>query len=207
MTRALTPLALALLLLAPAAAAHTTASSADGKLRVVVGQLNEPVVTYSKSGLDVCLTQNTTAREPVTANPGDLVATLRSPSGGELSLPLRAQFGRAGCYQFEEPYILTEPGQYVLDLKGTAAGSPVDLRGVKAGGPVADQGNITFPQQVPDLRGLQAQVTALQARVQQLEAADAAEATKPAKGAPLPMAALLLAALALAAVAARRRQA
>ncbi|MEA3191431.1 MAG: hypothetical protein QOD77_2013 [Thermoplasmata archaeon] len=222
MTRALLLLATALLVLAPVASAHTTVTSADGKVRMVVGLLNEPVVTYSKTGLDVCFTNNTAAREPLTVNPGDLTATLVSPGGKTLQLPLRTQFGRAGCYQFEEPFILTEPGQYVVDLVGTASGSALNAQDVKAGGSVLPQGNITFPADVPDLAVLESRVAAMQAQMQamnqthatkvqsmesRIKALEAKLADEDSKGAPMPTGVLVLAMVLGAAMLARRRAA
>lgn len=174
-SRLLTPLlaaALAAAIVAPSAAAHTTVFSSDGKYRIVVGQLEEPVVTQQKTGLDLCFTLNTTAREPVAIDLSAVQATLVSPGGEELSQELRTQFGRPGCYQFEKPYVLTEPGQYTLSLSGDLNGTALAFTGVNAGGTVEDHEEIRFP---------------------------AAEAED--KGAPLPAAAWLIVGLAaLAAV-------
>jgi hypothetical protein len=190
--------ALAAALAVPAATAHTTVFSTDGKVRVVVGQLAEPVVTYATTGLDVCFTANTTARTPITTvDPLAVIAVLRSPAGDELSMDLRGQFGRPGCFQFSEPYVLSQPGQYVVDLSGTVNGTAVAFTGVNAGGAVKDRGEITFPDEgVASNLALQERLAALEAQVESLEADEA-------KQAPLPTAALL--AVGLAALAAVRR--
>lgn len=188
-SRLLTPLlatALLAAVLAPTAAAHTTVFSDDGRYRIVVGQLEEPVITRQKTGLDLCFTLNTTAREPVSIQVADFQepaghATLVGPGGEELSGILRTQFGRPGCYQFEEPYVLTKPGQYTLSLKGQVNGTAIELSGVKAGGAVLDQDDLLFPAAAEPNGG----------------------SVEDAKGAPLPAAALLM--VGLAALAAVRR--
>lgn len=220
-------IALALLAIAPAATAHSTYYSTDGKLRVVTGQLNEPVITYSKTGLDLCVTRTTTAREPVTVDAAQATATLVSPNGQRLSQTLRGQFGRPGCYQFQDPYVLTVPGQYTIEVAGTINGTTVDLKGMLAGGAVGDQGIFTFPgTQVPSLEQLAARNQALEAtqtaqgrtiaQLQQdlaaarsdisaLRSSPAATTTKDAAGPAAPLLAVALVALAAALVAARPR--
>src|SRR5688572_14705786 len=121
--------ALAVALVAPSAAAHTAVFSADEKVRGSVGLLNEPVSTYAVTGLDVCFSQNTAApRAPVNvADPANFTATLRSPSGETHSVALEVPFGRANCLTFETPLVLTEPGQYLVDLTGSINGTTFDV--------------------------------------------------------------------------------
>lgn len=178
-------LALAALLLLPAASAHNTYYSPDNKYRVVVGQLNEPVITYSKTGLDVCFTTNTTARDPITFDTGGITATLVAPDGKVLTQPLKGQFGRAGCYQFQDAYVLTKPGQYKVNLAGSLNGSPVDLKDMIAGGVVGDETTLTFPDAgvssrqtlVTENAALTDRVNSLESRLKVLEGASS-------KGAP-----------------------
>src|ERR1044072_8904428 len=169
--RAAALLALALAATVPAASAHTSVFSADGKVRVVVGQLNEPVSTYAVSGLDVCFQENTTARAPIAGiNAGAISATVRAPNAAELKQDLKAQFGRAGCFTFSEPYVLTQPGQYVVDLTASINGSALDGKSGAAGGAVVARSDITFPDSsVPSNAELQGKVAALEARVATLE--------------------------------------
>lgn len=194
--------ALALAVFLPAASAHTSVFSADGKVRVVVGQLNEPVSTYAVSGLDVCFQENTTARAPIAnVNAGGLTAVLRAPNAAELKQDLKAQFGRPGCFTFSEPYVLTQPGQYVVDLSGTVNGSAVAVKDVKAGGAVVDRSDITFPDaSVPSDAELQGKVAALEARISALEAGHQDSGDKKS---PAPVAAWMM--VGLAALAAARR--
>lgn len=177
--------ALAAALVLPAAAAHTTVETEDGQYRIVVGQLDEPVITHAKTGLDLCFSLNTTARTPVTIDPFDFeepagFVKLVAPGGDELAMPLRAQFGRDGCYQFTEPYVLTEPGQYTVSLMGSINGTAVEVSAANAGGAVVDQDEILFPA-----------------------GADAGGGADDERGAPMPAAAWL--AVGLAAFAAIRR--
>lgn len=202
----------ALLLVAPAAA-HTSVFSPDGKYRAVVGLLEEPVVTYQKTGLDLCFQANNTARAPLSAvNPGGLTATLVSPDGERLTQELRSQFGRPGCFSFQDPIVLTMPGQYTVDLEGDVNGTMVDFTGVLAGGAVKDLGIVQFPNDDPTTAELaselvahgdaatKAELEALRARVQALESKPAAEP----RDAPMPALLAVLAVLGIA-VALRRR--
>lgn len=191
--------------LLPLAAAHTSVFTDDGRYRVVVGQLNEPVVTYAKTGLDVCFQANTTARTPLAAiNAGDFSGTLISPGGERLTQDLRSQFGRPGCFQFQTPYVLTEPGQYLADLTGVANGTAFDFRGVVAGGPVEDVSAISFPERVPTNLELAAEkadreeLETLRTRLQVLESQlDSRETTKASPWTGLTLVVIALAALAL----------
>lgn len=168
-------------LVAPAATAHTSVVTSDGQTRIVVGQLEEPVVTYQKTGLDLCFTMNNTARTPLSINPGDFEAPaghvrLRSPSGEALALGLRGQFGRPGCYQFTQPYVLTEAGQYTLEFKGVVNGTAIDFTGVAAGGAVQDASALAFPGALDQAtQDVAADVAALQARLAQVESDLAAQ--------------------------------
>lgn len=196
-----------LLALAPAATAHTTVVSGDGKVRIVVGQLDEPVVTHQKTGLDLCFTQNNTARTPLSIHPGDFESptgrvVLRSPSGQELAQSLHSQPGRAGCYQFADPYLLTEPGQYVVDLKGIVNGTAVAFTALAAGEAVQDSGTLAFPDDLDaDQQAFSQDLDALAVRVADLEAANQ---TKPSEFAPGASVALLVGVVALAARLRRR---
>ena len=190
-------------LVVPAASAHTSVFTSDGRIRAVVGQLNEPVSTYAVSGLDVCFQANTTARTPIAGiNPGSITAVLRAPDGPELTQDLRAQFGRPGCFSFTDPYVLTQPGQYVADVSGTVNGTTFSFTGVPAGGAVVDRAGITFPDaDVASDKDTQEKVAALESRIAALEARPTA--TAGSKGAPATAAAWLV--VGLAALAAARR--
>lgn len=214
---------LAALLTVPLASAHNEYETDDGKYRVVVGQLNEPTVTWSKTGLDLCFQQlppgemdEEAEGAPLTVNTGSLTVTLTAPNNKTLSQPLRGQFGRPGCYQFQDPYVLTVPGQYKVDMTGSINGTPVAFHGMLAGGAVKDQVALTFPDGgAPTNLDLSSESAALKNRVDTLEASNKelsqrvkaletkASAT-PSKGASaLPVVGLVLAVLAVALI--RRR--
>ncbi|HJQ93242.1 MAG TPA: hypothetical protein VJ874_03030 [Candidatus Thermoplasmatota archaeon] len=183
--------ALAVALAAPAATAHTTVFSADERVRGSIGLLNEPVSTYAVTGLDVCFSQNTAApRAPVElADPANFTVTLRAPSGERHSVAVEVPFGRPNCLTFETPLVLTEPGQYHVDLTGSINGTTFDAKDVKAGGEVVAREEITFPATVSSDEDLEARIAAL-------EAADG-----DGRGIPAPAAALVFVLLAgLAAV-------
>ena len=166
----------------PAASAHTRVDSADGTVRASVGLLNEPTVTYQQTGLDICFTENVTTspRPAVAVNPGNLTATLKAPDGKTLSLALEAQFGRAGCVTFADPFVPTQPGQYLVDFSGSVNGSAIVGTAVAAGGNVTDAGDITFPDNAVQsnlelqerIDSLTLQLTGLQTRLTALETAD-----------------------------------
>lgn len=194
--------ALAVALLAPMAAAHTAVYSADNRVRGSIGLLNEPVSTYAVTGLDVCFSENTAApRAPIAiANPGDFTATLKSPSGKTHTATLEVPFGRANCLTFEHPMVLTEPGQYLVDLSGILNGTTIDVTDIKAGGEVIDRGEITFPEALASDAEMQQRITALEAKVASLEA-DGGDG----RGIPAPAAALTFVLLAVLAATRRLR--
>lgn len=184
--------AFVLSLAVPAASAHTAVFSADGKVRGSVGLLNEPVSTYTVTGLDVCFSQNTAApRKAVNVtDPAAFTVTLRSPSGETHAASVEVPFGRPNCLVFEAPLVLTEPGQYLVDLVGGINGTTFDLKDIKAGGEVVAREEITFPARVSSDEDLEARIAALEAEE---------------KGIPAPAAALTFALLAVLAAVRRFR--
>lgn len=217
-------LAATLLLLVPAASAHTPVASADGQVTASIGLLNEPVVTYATTGLDVCFRTNAgtalsfgaTSTEVTENANANFTVTLTAPDGQPYVDNLRGQFGKPGCLTFDNPLVLTRPGQYLVELKSKAGavfnGTTFDVKEVAAGGAVRLQGNVTFPDEsTPDVRGLEQRIAGLQGEVDGLEAqlqqmqqasatADAGDEFAP--GAP---AALLMLGLAGLAAALRRK--
>lgn len=192
---------LALVVAAPAATAHSAIFSADEKVRGSIGLLNEPVSTYAVTGLDACFSQNTAAtpRPPVNIPDADndnvpdaeteFQATLTSPSGDVFEAALEIPFGRDNCVTFEHPLVLTEPGQYLVDIFGRLNGTIIDSKAVLAGGEVIAREEITFPANVSSDQDLERRIAALEADSD--------------KGIPAPAAALTFALL--AALAAVRR--
>lgn len=208
-SRLLTTLLLAALaagLVLPTATAHSPAHSADGRVRASIGLLNEPVSTYMSTGLDICFTQNTTTSpRPAIAisDLGTLQATLTAPNGETHTAPLSAQFGRTGCVTFNEPLVLTQPGQYKVALSGSINGTTFAATGINAGGAVRDRDDITFPDEglVSD-QELQQRIADLEARLATLEAEGDGEGSN---GVPAPAGALLLVGLVALAAVLRRR--
>jgi hypothetical protein len=200
---ALTLVALVAAVTAPAASAHTAVFSADDRVRGSIGLLNEPVSTYTVTGLDVCFSHNTAApRAPLDSlDPSTFTAVLKAPSGATHTEALVVPFGRANCLTFETPIVLTEPGQYLVDLSGSLNGTTIDVKDVKAGGSVIPREEITFPAQVASDEELEARITVLEDRLAALQQGQAGGEEE--KGAPAPVAALTF--VLLAALAAARR--
>jgi uncharacterized small protein (DUF1192 family) len=196
--------ALAVAVAAPAASAHTAVFSADNKVRGSVGLLNEPTSTYAVTGLDVCFTQNTAAspRPAINvANPGDFAATLKAPSGATFTAAVEVPFGKPNCLTFEDPLVLTEPGQYLVDLSGRINGTTIDVKDIKAGGNVTARDDITFPAKVASDEELQDRIASLESKVAALQA----EKSSDKKGAPAPIGALTFVLLAVLAAGRRLR--
>ena len=202
---------LCLALAAPAATAHTAIFSADDKVRGSAGLLNEPTSTYAVTGLDLCFTQNNTARTPITGfNPGALTVVLKAPTGETHTSVLSVPFGRTNCVVFDTPLVLTEPGQYTLDISGDINGTSFSEVGVLAGGKVRDRANITFPQErvIADheaqdrIEELEQEVASLRTDVQELQAGHDESSSN---GIPGPAPALLIIALAALVGLTRRR--
>lgn len=201
---ALTLAALVAAVASPAATAHTAVYTVDNRVRGSVGLLNEPVSTYAVTGLDLCFTHNTAAPRTALASldPDNFTATLKAPSGATHAAALEVPFGKPNCLTFEDPLVLTEPGQYLVDLSGTLNGTTIDVKDVKAGGEVVAREEITFPAQVASDEALQGRIAALEAKVAAMES-DGADADE--KGAPAPMAAVTFVLLAVLAAARRMR--
>lgn len=203
------------LLIVPAVQAHTTVGTPDGKYFLTVGNANEPVTTYVKTGLELTLTRNETGTRGAQV-PGqhlNMTATLISPSGKERSMPLRTQFGSVGVYNFDKPYILTEPGEYFLRVGGNIEGNPVSISKTLVGsGPVPAWEDAVFPAELmtPEqvearLKQLEAENAALKAQVSSLQSDVSSLKNAPKGNSPAPDLALLgLAAVGLVLVMRRR---
>lgn len=184
-----------ILLLVPSATAHSPAFSADNRVRASIGLLGEPVVVDAPTGLDICFTHNLQAGpRPVVdvAAPLDLHAKLIAPNGAVHEDDLKRQFGKDNCVTFLEPLVLTQPGQYLVELTGSINGTTFDARGINAGGAVQPRSAIAFPDQgIQSSVDLQARVAALETKISELE-----KRPSPAPG-PLLMVGLLAAAILL----------
>lgn len=199
----------ALLLAAPLASAHATAYSSDGQFKVTWGFLNEPAVTWTKTGLDLIITDNSTGG-PVDGAEKTLNATLLYNDQSH-PFSLSPQFGAHGRYT--DVITMTRPGVYKLHVTGSINGTAVDLT-IPAKEETHDVNGTYFPDPVGTpldvkqrIGDLQNQIDALR---EQLAAKSATPATvissPPAKPTPGFEAVLALGVLAVvAAVALRRR--
>jgi MYXO-CTERM domain-containing protein len=210
---ALALLAAALVVLAGPAAAHKTGYSADGKVRVTWGFLNEPAVTYTKTGLDLILRDNVTGA-PLEGAEKQVTATLLL--GGETHVfeGLAAQSGADKKGSYTDVVTLTRPGLYSLRVQGTANGSAVDVT-LPAQHEVKEVGETYFPdaaapsQLAQQVNDLQAEVAALKAdlKAQAETPASVAPQAPPSKGTPAPGLLPGLAVLGVAALLLTRRRA
>jgi hypothetical protein len=176
MLRFTLPAVLVLVLtLMPLVGAHTTVTTTDGKYFVTVGNLNEPVTTYTKTGLDLTLRANASGARG-SGIPGahlTLNATLIAPNNEEFTAPLAGQFGKPGSYSFQEPYHLTLAGEYFLRLTGRINQTEVNFAKILVGsGAVPAMEDTMFPDDVQNAKQLQDRITALEAKVTSLEADD-----------------------------------
>lgn len=189
MARYLLAALLGAVLLAPAASAHTTVTTPDGKYFVTVGNLNEPITTFVKTGLDLVVRANNSGVRGAGIGGLQLTlnATLLAPNAKTLSQPLRAQFGVAGGYSFSEPYFLTQPGEYFLRLTGKINQTTVNFDRILVGsGPIPSMDALHFPDSVSTpkeiedrLAALEAENAALKADVAALKANGAAKGSAP----------------------------
>lgn len=159
-------LALALVAV-PTAAAHKTAYTSDGKVKIVWGFLNEPAVTMTKTGLDLILTDNATGA-PITGAETTLQAELHIGDEEKELTGFKPQFGKPGAYT--DVITLTQPGLYVLHLSGTLNGTAIDVA-VPAAHEVEAIEETYFPEtNATDHQDLAQKVSDLEARVAALEA-------------------------------------
>lgn len=166
-----TVLALALgslLLLAPSAMAHETYESDDGEYLITVGSQGEPVYTFQVTNVDLIIREHLGDGErgdEVSGVHQTLTATLIAPGGEEHTDELTTQFGSEGRYEFNDGYVLTQPGIYTLRLEGSINDTPVD--GVyDLPHTIPSQSDIMFPDQglptAHDVAELQDRVAALE---------------------------------------------
>lgn len=178
------------LLFAPTAAAHASSSTTDGKYRITWGLLDEPAFAQQKNRLDLIIVDNETR-----AGIGGLEATglhLELKRGeeeydlGDLAVYRGAKsgaFAGPGNYTASKHVFLTQPGIYVLHVRGTINGSEVDLE-IPAAHAYESLSEISFPDEEAfpdaDTSELEAQVAALTARVAALEAKASTQSSTPA---------------------------
>lgn len=202
---------LVLMAAAGTAAAHKTAYTPDGKIKIVWGFLNEPAVTMTKTGLDLRLSSNETGA-PIAGAEKTLNASL--VYGDQVhDFALSASHGTAGAYT--DKITLTRPGLYSLRLVGTINGTEVDMT-IPGAHEVAAIEETYFPALGQGAGDADARIRALEAKVTALEGKLATQTGTPADVTPqggandVPAAGLLpaLAVLGVAAlVLARRRRA
>lgn len=205
----------ALLVLSPTAAAHKTAYTADGKYKVVWGFLNEPAITWQKTGIDLRITDNATGAG--VAGLQDAIEVHLKKGDHEMHLEdLAGQFGTVGAYT--QVVTLTQPGLYTLVIHGKINDTVVDDLEIPAAHEIHEVEDTFFPAtdespftEGPDAEddALLARLAALETEVAALKAKQATQSQTPAPlteqptttTAPVPGFGLLAAALAVVGVA------
>ena len=164
---------------APTAAAHASANSGDGKVRVTWGLLEEPGFTHEKNRLDLILRDPATGAGIGGVTP-DMITELSLHYGeeeydlGNVTVNRNVKsgaFAGAGNYTSANFVYLTRPGIYTLHIQGTINGSEIDLE-IPAAHPYEAMSEIMFPEEIeiggeaPDLASIEARLAALEAKAQ-----------------------------------------
>lgn len=158
------------------AAAHASANSADGNVRVTWGLLEEPGFTHEKVRLDLIIRD---------AGTGAGIGGLTADNVTELTLRYGEEeydlgnvtanrgvksgaFAGGGNYTSANFVYLTRPGIYTLHIKGTIAGSAVELD-IPATHEYEPMSEIMFPDEIEiggdgDTADLEARIAALEAK-------------------------------------------
>lgn len=160
-------LALLTLVLAVAgpATAHKTAYSADGKIKIVWGFLNEPATTMTKNGLDLRIQDNATQYAIPDLQSGLHVEMHYGDDEMEFH-DLAGQFGKPGYYT--GTITPTKPGVYTLHVMGTVNGTELDME-IPASHDVEAIEDTYFPEFKDPSAALAAKVADLEAKVATLD--------------------------------------
>lgn len=174
-----------LLASAGSASAHASANSADGKVRITWGLLEEPGFTNEKTRLDLIIRDVATSAGIGGLTPENV--TELSLRYGEEEYALgnitanrgvkSGAFAGGGNYTSANFVYLTRPGIYTLHIKGTISGSAVELD-IPATHEYEPMTEIMFPDEI-DIGG-GGDTSALEARIAALEAKAQTASTKPA---------------------------
>ncbi|GEM_PF-3169280 len=165
----------AILLAAPLASAHASMYTSDGRFKVTFGFLNEPATTWTKTGLDLIITDNATGG-PVDGADKTLNATLVYNDQSH-DFKLSPQFGTHGRYT--DVITMTRPGLYKLHVTGTINGSAVDLL-IPAKEATPDINDTYFPDAIGTPLDVKAQMAAMQSEIDALKAQIKTQASTPA---------------------------
>lgn len=174
---------------APAASAHKTAYTPDGKIKIVWGFLNEPAVTWTKTGLDLRISDNVTGA-PILGAADTMEVHFRIGDEEMHFEDLAAQFGTPGAYT--QVVTLTQPGLYSIVIHGTINGTTVDDMMISAAHEVNGVDETFFPKpsenpfETGNPSALSTEVAALKARIDALEAKIKTQSQTPATVTPQP---------------------
>lgn len=116
--------ALVLLAMSATAFAHNSKMVAEGRFRVSVGLVEEPIHTEERNGLDLAI-RRAGEKETVPGLEAGLQAEIVAPDGTtRRALPIRPRYQHPGRYTAD--IVLTRPGIYRVRVWGTLEGAPFD---------------------------------------------------------------------------------
>lgn len=192
-------LAFLALALSPTAAAHASANSTDGKVRITWGLLEEPGFTNEKTRLDLIIRDATTMAGIGGILPANITELSLHYGEEEYSLGnitlnrgvKSGAFAGPGNYTSANFVYLTRPGIYTLHIKGTIEGSEVDLE-IPAAHEYESMSEIMFPGEIEigaeptDTSALEARIAKLETDLAALKAELATQSQTPATLTPQP---------------------
>jgi len=140
-----------------------------GKLQFVVGWIGEPSLLGEPNGIDLRISDKASGN-PVEGAEKTLKATVAFGGGQPKEFPLKARFGQKGAYTAD--IIPTKAGAYIFTFTGTVGDQQVNEKFESGPGRFDDVQQLTdlqFPQPVPYVGDVTAQVQAADARASQAQ--------------------------------------
>ena len=140
-----------------------------GKLQFVVGWMGEPSLLGEPNGIDLRISDKASGN-PVEGAEKTLKATVAFGGGQPKEFPLKARFGQKGAYTAD--IIPTKAGAYIFTFTGTVGDQQVNEKFESGPGRFDDVQQLTdlqFPQPVPYVGDVTAQVQAADARASQAQ--------------------------------------
>lgn len=140
-----------------------------GKLQFTVGWIGEPSLLGEPNGIDLRIADKATGN-PVEGAEKTLKATVAFGGGQPKEFQLRARFGQKGSYTAD--IIPTKAGAYIFTFTGTVGDQQVNEKFESGPGRFDDVKQLTdlqFPQAVPYVGDVTAQVQAADARASQAQ--------------------------------------
>jgi hypothetical protein len=168
--------AVATLVLAPAASAHTGIEVGD--YLVSVGWKNEPPYVGQPNAVQVTIVDSRD-ESPITDVPLDALSVVVSTAGQDSpSLPLTAAFdaeeGTGPLGEYDAALVPTAPGDYRFHVTGMIHGTAVDIdlaSGDETFDPVTGSSDLEFPAKLPNLTEVATRLDRIDGRIAALQSA------------------------------------